>query len=437
MKINHYTFHPFNFSALVKICSFLYRIRRMSYKILSFLLGCIIQGVVFGQYRYDNTAYKTIYLEDLCNALQQTPGHLLLDVRSKGEFEDTSLSANLNIGRLKGAVNIDVNDMGKRIRELSAYKKKPVFVYCSHSQRSRRVSKMLADSGFTQVYNVNGAMTEFNLVRKSIPCAPALYETKNPFTYVSPADAAELMRSRNDLFILDVRNDSAFLGVTANAGSNSLGRFKKSVNIPFNKIVRALQYIPKEQPILVVAEAGREANLTGIFLSQNGCKQIYVLFNGLWQWLAAPQKEVPDKNRFWVQNNPFRTVAAEEMEEMLKQNPSTLIVDVRNRDEFNNQSKKEPWKNRGHVNNAINIPLSELSNRLGELKGYEQKNILLYSFGSANTDVFEAANLLARQGFTGLHVLTGGLWDIRWKAANVKGLSRLMSLVVDVPEENL
>lgn len=410
----------------------------MRYKILCFLLGCIIQGIVFGQYRYDNISYKTVYLEDLCNTLQKTPGHLLLDVRSKGEFEDTSASANLNIGRLKGAMNIDVNDMGKRIRELLPYKKKPVFVYCSHSQRSRRVSKMLADSGFTQVYNVNGAMTEFNLIRnQAIPCANTLYETKNAFTHVSPAEAAELMRTRNNLFILDVRTDSAFLGITGNAGSNALGRFKKSVNIPFNKTIRALQYIPKDQPILVVAESGREANLTGVFLSQNGYKQLYVLFNGLWQWLAASAKEVPDKSRFWVQNNPFRTITAEELDEMLKQNPSTLIVDVRSREEFSNQSQKEPWKNRGHIKNAINIPLAELGSRINELKGSEQKNMVLYSFGSGNADVFEAASLLARQGFTGLHILTGGLWDIRWKAANVKGLSRLMSLVIDVPEENL
>jgi rhodanese-related sulfurtransferase len=83
-------------------------------------------------------------------------------VRTPGEFRDTSASASLNIGRLKGAVNIDVNEVKNRLDEIRAYKNKPVFVICSHSQRSRVCSKLLADSGFTHVINVNGAMTEFN-----------------------------------------------------------------------------------------------------------------------------------------------------------------------------------------------------------------------------------------------------------------------------------
>jgi hypothetical protein len=34
-------------------------------------------------------------------------------------------------------------------------------------------------------------------------------------------------------------------------------------------------------------------------------------------------------------------------------------------------------------------------------------------------------------------MLTGGLWNIRAKAANQKGLTRLMKWVIDVPEDNL
>ena len=57
----------------------------------------------------------------------------------------------MNIGRLKNAKNIDVRQFGSRLSELQDFKNRPVFVYCSHSQRSRRASKMLADSGFTRV----------------------------------------------------------------------------------------------------------------------------------------------------------------------------------------------------------------------------------------------------------------------------------------------
>jgi rhodanese-related sulfurtransferase len=75
-------------------------------------------------------------MDDLCTALRMNPGHLLLDVRSKGEYSDTSTADNLNIGHLKDAVHIDIREMPTRWREIAAYKDKPVFVYCSHSNEA-------------------------------------------------------------------------------------------------------------------------------------------------------------------------------------------------------------------------------------------------------------------------------------------------------------
>src|ERR1044071_4450127 len=124
------------------------------------LLGalCLVAFAASAQYKNDNVKFKTVDPTDLCAFLQANPGYLILDVRSKGENCDTS-SNGLNIGRIKGAKNIDVGELGGRLNEISDYKESPVFVYCSHSQRSRRASAMLADSGFTHVYNINGGMT--------------------------------------------------------------------------------------------------------------------------------------------------------------------------------------------------------------------------------------------------------------------------------------
>ncbi len=150
---------------------------------LFLLVGTFCIGQLTAQYRFDNNLFKTVYIEDLCNALNNNPGYLLLDVRTPGEYHDTSSSPSLNIGHLKGAVNLDINEKEKRYSELLPYKDKPVFIYCSHSQRSRVFSKFLADSGFTKVYNVNGAMTEFNLLKHSnIDCTKSLYETNNKFS---------------------------------------------------------------------------------------------------------------------------------------------------------------------------------------------------------------------------------------------------------------
>ncbi len=62
-------------------------------------------------------------------------------------------------------------------------------------------------------------------------------------------------------------------------------------------------------------------------------------------------------------------------------------------------------------------------------------DIIVYTFNTSK-EAFESANLLASKGFTKVHVLTGGLWDIRWKAANLKGRQDMMKYVVDVPADN-
>ncbi|HEU4633281.1 MAG TPA: rhodanese-like domain-containing protein, partial [Flavisolibacter sp.] len=129
--------------------------KKLSIAALSLLSAAVVQG----QYKADNVLYKTVFPQNLCFELKQQKDYLLLDVRSPGEYSDTSSSASLNIGHFTNAINIDIRQIDKRLNEIAAYKDKPVFVYCSHSQRSRRVSKMLADSGFTHVSNINGGMT--------------------------------------------------------------------------------------------------------------------------------------------------------------------------------------------------------------------------------------------------------------------------------------
>ncbi len=154
------------------------------------------------------------------------------------------------------------------------------------------------------------------------------------------------------------------------------------------------------------------------------------------EWMSASDEEVPARKQFWDQPNHYAFVTAVEFDKMLTQSPTTYILDVRTKNEYENKMAEQPWRNRGHVMNAVNIPASELQNRLGELSAYKNKDIVLYTFGS-NPEAFASAKLLADNGFTKVHVLTGGLWSIRAKAANQKGLTRLMKWVVDVPADNL
>src|SRR3954464_9344601 len=116
--------------------------RRVTIFLFFLLAICLIATA---QYKNDNVAYKTVYIEEFCKQYRSNPKAVLLDVRSQGEYDDTSSSVGLNIGRIKQTKHIDIQQLPTHWRELIPYKDQPVYVMCSHSQRSRRASKMLAD----------------------------------------------------------------------------------------------------------------------------------------------------------------------------------------------------------------------------------------------------------------------------------------------------
>jgi rhodanese-related sulfurtransferase len=101
--------------------------------------------------------YKSIKPEKVCEYVKQHPGVVLLDVRTKEEHEGTSYPEH---GTLKNAVNIPVQELESRIKELDSYKNKEVIVYCSYGKRSVKASTILAKSGFNSVYNLDGGITE-------------------------------------------------------------------------------------------------------------------------------------------------------------------------------------------------------------------------------------------------------------------------------------
>ena len=49
-------------------------------------------------FKFDNTVYKAVYLNQAFRLMDSMQNYLLLDVRSPGEYADTSRSTALNIG---------------------------------------------------------------------------------------------------------------------------------------------------------------------------------------------------------------------------------------------------------------------------------------------------------------------------------------------------
>jgi rhodanese-related sulfurtransferase len=393
----------------------------------------VISLAAKGQFKNDNVLYKTVDPADLCATLEKNKGYILLDVRSPAEYADTSTFASYNLGHLKGARNIDVGQLGKRLSEIQEYKDQPVFVYCSHSQRSRRAGKMLSDSGFTNIFNINGGMTAMHYTgAKEKGCLKDLVQTSVNYSIISFNDLCGMMWKDNGPMLIDVRSDSAFRHISRDAKENAIGTIKGSFNIPLNQFFAGLAKIPQDRDIVLIDIYGDEAAKAAVVLKRSGYKNVFVLIEGIDRLLYTDKKNAVCREMFYGSPLAYQTITVGEYGELSKTNNDYILLDVRTTDEFTNKHK-DNWRNIGHLKNSVNIPVADISSRYTELD--KNKEILIYAFGSGK-DPFEAANALQKLGFAKLTVIYGGIFNMRWTAGNVKGQSYLKDFVVDIPESN-
>lgn len=80
---------------------------------------------------------------------QKKENHLLIDVRTPMEFEES---------HLKNAINIDYFDKQFYEKVKNFDKNKPIFIYCRTGRKSGEISEKLIKKGFTKVYDLDGGI---------------------------------------------------------------------------------------------------------------------------------------------------------------------------------------------------------------------------------------------------------------------------------------
>lgn len=385
------------------------------------------------QYKYDNVLFKTVYIEDLCNEIKNNPDALLLDVRSAPEYMDTT--AGFNFGRFKQAVNIDIRELDKRLAEIADRKDKPVFVYCSHSQRSRRASKMLADSGFTKVFNINSGMTGIRqLPQSDYNCLYDKLETAVKFNLVSPAELCDrITNAKRNIFLLDVRDDSAYRRISTDAAVNAYGFIKDAMHIPLPDLEKNLDKIPADKEIIIFDIYGGDAMRAAALLDRNNFKQVFVLLEGLHRMLNSDQEKLTCLKKHYTTDIPYRVVDATFLRSVKDSQSEHLFLDVRTAEEFNNRHANY-WRNIGRLKDAVNMPLTTLDSQWRAIESFRTKPVLVYVF-SSGAEAHEAATKLFGYGFKDVMVLQGGLFNVGWSAANLKGHAWLSRFRINAPVE--
>ena len=87
--------------------------------------------------------------KEVLELLESNGGPLILDVRTKKEFDS---------GHVPGAVNIPLRQVAGKLDELQKYSERGIIVYCESGGRSRRAIQALSDSGFKNLDQIDGDM---------------------------------------------------------------------------------------------------------------------------------------------------------------------------------------------------------------------------------------------------------------------------------------
>lgn len=81
-------------------------------------------------------------------------GAIILDVRSKGEYQS---------GHIKGSINIPVDTLNNNLNTLK--KDKPIITCCASGMRSASAKSILKSNGYTEVHNGGGWSSLQNKIR--------------------------------------------------------------------------------------------------------------------------------------------------------------------------------------------------------------------------------------------------------------------------------
>jgi glyoxylase-like metal-dependent hydrolase (beta-lactamase superfamily II)/rhodanese-related sulfurtransferase len=147
-------------------------------------------------------------------------------------------------------------------------------------------------------------------------------------------------------------------------------------------------------------------------------RQYIELMNNL--GLALPDKiqEVLQPNQSAIEDesmhfptlselNRVRQVTAQEVQAQLGSSSPPLLLDVRELDEFSGEL--------GHIPGSRLIPLKDLPNRVGEIEGYKDKDVIVVCRAGVRSTT--AAAILTGLGFEHVSNLKGGMLD--WNDQNL------------------
>lgn len=93
------------------------------------------------------TDYRTMEINDAAEMIAADDGHLLVDVRTREEFEEK---------HIPGAILLPVDDIKSGKLERLPDKDQTILLYCRTGRRAEDAAAYLAGEGYTNLYEIGG-----------------------------------------------------------------------------------------------------------------------------------------------------------------------------------------------------------------------------------------------------------------------------------------
>ena len=204
---------------------------------------------------------RPLSLED-CIELQKH-GVQLLDTRDAGEFAAAHLRGSVNIG-LRGQYATWAGSLLDRERPI---------VIVADPGAEKESALRLGRIGFDHVIGyLDGGLAS----------AASRPDLVSETTRVSPERAAEQLAANPTLKLIDVRAP----------GERATKSIERSVNIPLQRLVEDVRYLPKDTPLLIHCAGGYRSSTAASLLQREGFTNLTEMAGGLAAWEAAGQPVV-------------------------------------------------------------------------------------------------------------------------------------------------
>lgn len=198
---------------------------------------------------------------------------------------------------------------------------------------------------------------------------------------ITPAEVYEIITNDEDYIILDVRTQDEY----------NEGHLDKALLIPVDDLEKVVDKLPKEKPIIVYCRSGVRSRKAAEILVENGFSEVYDM-GGILDWQKEGFPVIVEEGAV----SAIEFITVDEAYEIFLNNEDYLFIDVRTESEYKSS----------HIEDAINIPVSEIEERMDEIQ--KDRPVIVYCNGSSCNRSGQAASILKENGYKEVFDLIGG-----------------------------